>query len=94
MMKVSVKFYAHLRDLVDRKSKIEFDFKEGATISHLLDELFLDSKIKKHLSDEHGHLNSDITILRNGREIKFLNGIETLLESGDEISIFPLVAGG
>ena len=73
-MKVSVKFYAHLGNLVDRKSKIEFDLKDGATISHLLDELFLDSK--------------------NGREIKFLNGMNTLLESDDEISIFPLVAGG
>ncbi|MGY5873529.1 MAG: ubiquitin-like small modifier protein 1 [Candidatus Thorarchaeota archaeon] len=93
-MKVSVKFYAHLGNLVDRKSKIEFDLKDGATISHLLDELFLDSKIKKHLLDDNGKLKSDITLLKNGREIKFLNGMNTLLESDDEISIFPLVAGG
>ncbi|TFH09750.1 MAG: MoaD family protein [Candidatus Thorarchaeota archaeon] len=93
-MKVSVKFYAHLGDLVDKKTKIEFDLVDGATISHLLEELFLDSKIKKHLLDDRGNLNSNITILKNGREIKFLDGIETLLESGDEISIFPLVAGG
>jgi len=93
-MKVSVKFYAHLGDLVDRKSKIEFDLKEGATISHLLNELFLEPKIKKHLLDDNGELKADITLLKNGREIKFLHGLETLLESGDEISIFPLVAGG
>ena len=94
MMKVSVKFYAHLGDLVDRKEKIEFDMKDGATISHLLDELVLDAKIKMHLLDKTGELKSDIAFLKNGREIKLLNGIDTILESDDEISIFPLVAGG
>ena len=93
-MKVSVKFYAHLGDLVDRKSKIEFELKDGATISHLLDELLLDSKIKQHLLDENGELNSDISILKNGREIRFLDGLKTSLAANDEISIFPMVAGG
>jgi len=93
-MKVSVKFYAYLGDLVDQKSKIEFDLKDGAIISHLLDELILDSKIKKHLLDKTGELKSDITLMKNGREIKFLDGMGTILESGDEISIFPLVVGG
>jgi molybdopterin synthase sulfur carrier subunit len=93
-MKISVKFYAHLGDLVNKKSKIEFDLMDGATISHLLDELLLDSKIKNHLLDSNGELKSDITLLKNGRELKFLNGMETMLESGDEISIFPMVVGG
>ncbi|MGY5878710.1 MAG: ubiquitin-like small modifier protein 1 [Candidatus Thorarchaeota archaeon] len=93
-MNVSVTFYAHLRDLVDKKSKMGFDLKDGATVSNLVDELILDSKIKQHLLDESGAVKSDITLLKNGREIKFLNGMETLLESGDEIQIFPMVAGG
>ena len=94
MVKVLVKFYSHLGDLVDRKEKIEFDLTDGATISHLLDELILDSKIKMHILDKAGELKSDITFLKNGREIKFLNGLDTILDSDDEISIFPLVAGG
>ncbi len=93
-MNVSVKFFAQLRDLTGKKTKMEFDLDEGATISHLLEELYLDSKIKKHMLDENHQINPDITILRNGREIKFLEGIDTVLNSGDEISIFPLVVGG
>ncbi|MCK5389913.1 MAG: MoaD family protein [Candidatus Thorarchaeota archaeon] len=93
-MNVSVKFFAQLRDLTGKKTKIKFDLIEGATISHLLEELYLDSKIKKHMLDENNQINSDITILRNGREIKFLEGTDTILNSGDEISIFPLVVGG
>jgi molybdopterin synthase sulfur carrier subunit len=93
-MKVSVRFYSHLGDLVGRKSKMEFDLRDDATMYHLLDTLLENSKIKQHLLDENGELNSDITFMKNGREINFLNGLDTLLESGDEISIFPLVAGG
>jgi len=93
-MKVSVRFYSHLGDLVGKKSKIDFDLEVDATVSHLLDELLQDSKIKQHLVDGSGELKSDITFMKNGREIKFLQGLETVLETGDEIQIFPLVAGG
>jgi molybdopterin synthase sulfur carrier subunit len=93
-MIVAVKFFATLRDITGKKAPIEVDLEEGATISHLLDELFADSAIKEAMLDENQVLKSDVTILRNGREIKFLEGPETELSSGDEISIFPLVAGG
>lgn len=93
-MKVTVRFYAHLRDLADQKALIELDLEEGATIAELLDELFLDSRIKETLLDENQEIKPDVTILKNGREIRFLAGIETRLNSGDEISIFPVVVGG
>ncbi|MHA2300346.1 MAG: MoaD/ThiS family protein [Candidatus Thorarchaeota archaeon] len=54
----------------------------------------MDSKIKDAIADENQNVKPDITILRNGREIRFLDSIDTELSSGDEISIFPLVAGG
>jgi len=93
-MKVTVKFYAYLRDLVGMRTEIELDLKKGATISKLLDELFLDLQIREALLDDNQEIKSDITLLKNGREIKFLDGIETKLDPGDEISVFPLVAGG
>ncbi|TFG30092.1 MoaD/ThiS family protein [Candidatus Thorarchaeota archaeon] len=94
MMKVSVKFYAHLGDLVGKKSKMEIELQEHATVSHLLDVLLLDSKIKEHILDVNEDIKSDITIMRNGREIKFLEGLSTVLHPDDEIQIFPVVAGG
>ena len=93
-MKVTVKFYSYLRDLIGKKAKVELDLDEGAVISHLLSELLLDPQIKDALLDDNQELKSDITLLKNGREITFLAGMETKLEPGDEISIFPLVAGG
>jgi molybdopterin synthase sulfur carrier subunit len=93
-MKVTVKFYATLRDLTGKKVPIEVDLEEGATISKLLNVLYLDLAIKEAMVEDSQKVKPNITILRNGREIKFLDGTETVLSSGDEVSIFPLVAGG
>ncbi|MFW9958949.1 MAG: ubiquitin-like small modifier protein 1 [Candidatus Odinarchaeota archaeon] len=93
-MKVKVKFYTHLPDLVGKKEIDEVDCEEGATISTLLDWLFMDLKMKDALFDQEQKIKANITILKNGREIKFLDGLETCINSGDEIAFFPLVVGG
>ncbi|TFG28327.1 MoaD/ThiS family protein [Candidatus Thorarchaeota archaeon] len=93
-MHVFVQFYAHLRDLLEKREKIEIELDHNATVSQLLDVLILDEKIREHLFDDAQKLNSEITVLINGREIKFLEGIDTVLKEGDSVSIFPMVAGG
>ena len=93
-MRITVRFYGHLRDLVGEKSLGEYDLEERATVSILVDELLLDPVIKTAILDESQELKPEITLLKNGREIKFLDGTDTKLESGDVISIFPIVAGG
>ena len=92
-MQVTVKFYAHLRNLIGKKM-IEVALEEGSIVSNLLDKMILDLKIKEVLFDENDVLRPEITILKNGREIKFLKGLETKLSQDDEISVFPMVAGG
>ena len=39
-------------------------------------------------------LNDEIIILVNGRNVLYLQGLDTPLTAGDEVSIFPMVAGG
>jgi sulfur-carrier protein len=39
-------------------------------------------------------LNPEIIILVNGRNVLYLKGLDTPLEARDEVSIFPMVAGG
>ena len=93
-MKVHVRFFAYLAETVGRKEKFEIGIEEGSTVTHLVKLLTHDSRVKKGMLDENNALKPDVTILKNGREIKFLSGMETLLEPGDEISIFPPVVGG
>jgi sulfur-carrier protein len=35
-----------------------------------------------------------VRIMINGRDIEFLNGLETVLHEGDEVLILPIVSGG
>jgi MoaD family protein len=39
-------------------------------------------------------LGGEIIILVNGRNVLYLQGIDTPLNASDEVSIFPMVAGG
>jgi len=39
-------------------------------------------------------LNPEIIILVSGRNVLHLKGLDTPLDASDEISIFPMVAGG
>ena len=39
-------------------------------------------------------LNAAIIILVNGRNVLYLQGLDTPLHADDEVSIFPMVAGG
>jgi molybdopterin synthase sulfur carrier subunit len=93
-MKVRVRFFAHLRELTGKRSVLEVDLEEGATVSVLLDRLLLDRRIKNALLDENQEIRPTIAILKNGREIKFLAGLKTTLSSGDELAVFPMVVGG
>lgn len=92
-MKVRARFFGHLRDLMGKRGVSEIDLNDDAKISTLLDKLSLDSGIRSTLFDESQQLRSNISILKNGREITFLENLDTPLSSGDEVSVFPLVAG-
>ncbi len=39
-------------------------------------------------------LSEAIIILVNGRNVRYLQGLDTPLAADDEVSIFPMVAGG
>ncbi len=64
-----------------------------------IDELFesLESSypgIKARLCDETGKPRRFLNLYVNNEDIRFLEGSETKLNDGDEVSIVPAVAGG
>ena len=50
--------------------------------------------IKSRLCDDSGELRRFVNIYVNEEDIRFLNGKETSLKDGDEVSIVPAIAGG
>lgn len=89
---MKVKFFAYLRDFTKTK---EVDMYDCTTVLELLTSL--SSKYGSKLKDKlykNGELSNEIIILVNGRHIIHLKGINTEIKETDEISIFPVVAGG
>ncbi len=67
----------------------------GSNIAELLDSLE-DScpGIKERLCDENGKPRRFLNFYVNSEDIRFLEGTNTALQDGDEVSIVPAVAGG
>lgn len=90
---IKVRFYASLSQVFQEKER-DVQLEEKTTIRSLLNLLCNTDEHREEIFDKFGQISSSINILRNGRHISFLNGIETELEEGDRIAIFPLLYGG
>lgn len=78
--------------LTDNKSEVEA---EGATISEILNNLESQfAGIKERICEENGAPRRFINIYLNEEDIRFLEGENTAVKDGDEISIIPAIAGG
>lgn len=67
----------------------------GSSVNELLDTLETTFPgIKGRLLDEEGTPRRFLNLYVNSEDIRFLEGTETALKDGDEISIVPAVAGG
>ncbi|MBR8828313.1 MAG: MoaD/ThiS family protein [Gomphosphaeria aponina SAG 52.96 = DSM 107014] len=67
----------------------------GGNVSQLIDELEKNFPgIKDRLCDEEGKPRRFLNFYVNSEDIRFLQGTETTLADGDEVSIVPAVAGG
>ena len=91
-MKVTVKFFAYLRDLFKgREEKIELE--SGSSIGDLLN-LLCDSPGRREQIFDGGELKPGMIVLKNGNHVKHLSGLETKLDEGDTIVLIPMVGGG
>ena len=92
-MMIHVKTFATFREVMDRRFDMEYS--QGATIRTLLDDL-----VKKYdgvgelIFASPGTIRDFVNILKNGRNVHFLAGLDTPLDDGDVIALFPPVAGG
>lgn len=91
---MEIKMYATLRTVVGGKSVI-LNHAEARTMQQILRELydmFPDLKSKLLLKD--GTMHSAFHFLVNGRDARYLDGLETLVKPTDDVRVFPPVGGG
>ncbi len=93
-MQITLRTFADFREIVGGREK-EISLTEAETVGGLLKGL-----CKAHpgllgkLFDAATELKPYVIILKNGRNIASLHHLDTVIEDGDVIALFPPVAGG
>ena len=91
-MSVAVKIPTQLRTLTDGSDEVPAD---GATVAEIIENL--ESRhpgIRARLLDESGALRRFVNVYLEDEDVRFLDGIGTMVPDGAKISIIPAVAGG
>ena len=91
-MAVTVKIPTPLRALTGEQDSVTAD---GATLAELVEQLEgAFPGMRERLCEDSGELRRFVNVYVNGEDVRFLEGLQTALGEGDEISIVPAVAGG
>ncbi len=87
------KLFADLAEIAGGRA-VEVEASPGETVGDALDAL-LDAHpdLRDRVLDD-GAVADHINVLRNGRSVRDDDGLETTLEAGDELALFPPVSGG
>jgi molybdopterin synthase sulfur carrier subunit len=90
-MAVSVKIPTQLRAATEGESLAVVD---GSTVGEVLDALYERYDELRSRIAEDGGLRRFVNVYVAGEDIRFLNGLDTPVKDGDEVTILPAVAGG
>ena len=91
-MAVTVRIPTPLQRLTNGQGEVQC---EGTTVTELLNDLERRYPgIRERICDAQGKLRRFVNVFVNEEDIRFLQGDQTAINSGDEVSIIPAIAGG
>ncbi|HET9737030.1 MAG TPA: ubiquitin-like small modifier protein 1 [Solirubrobacteraceae bacterium] len=91
-MAIRIKLPTQLRDAAGNQTEAHV---EGGTVGEALDALYAEhGELRTRLSDDGGGLRRFVNVYLGGEDIRFLDGLDTPVSDGDELTILPAVAGG
>lgn len=91
-MSVTVKIPTQLRSVTGGEAETQIE--EAGTVGEVLDGLYDRYDGLRERIAEDGDLRRFVNVYVGGEDIRFLDGLETSVDDGDEVTILPAVAGG
>ena len=91
-MSVTVRIPTPLRTLTKGSEEVTA---AGATVGDVVEDLEKQYPgVKSRLCDDKGEVRRFVNIFLADEDIRFLQGLQTPVKEGDQISIVPAIAGG
>jgi sulfur-carrier protein len=91
-MTVTVKLPTQLRAAAGNETEAQVD---GTTVGEALEALYgRHGELRARIADDGGGLRRFVNVYLGGEDIRFLEGLDTPVSDGDELTILPAVAGG
>ena len=91
-MSVVVKLPTQLRDAAAGATSAEV---EGSTVGEALASLYeRHGELRTRMADDGGGLRRFVNVYLGEEDIRFLDGLDTPVRDGDELTVLPAVAGG
>lgn len=91
---MEIKVYATLRPIVGGPS-VKLNGVSEMTVDEMLNTLYSQyPDLKPELYKGRDDLHPAIHILVNGRDMRYIDGVDTVIKASDEVRIFPPVGGG
>jgi molybdopterin synthase sulfur carrier subunit len=91
-MAIVVRIPTPLQKFTKNQSEVSV---QGVTVADVLDHLEEHFPgLRERLVDDRGSVRKFINFYLNDEDIRFMDGEQTTLKDGDELSIIPAIAGG
>lgn len=92
-MTVKIRFFARFRELLG--TDITREPENGMTLLALVRDIAQERKEGYDaIFDEHGNFREFVIVMRNGKRVEHADSAAVRVLDGDEIAVFPPVAGG
>lgn len=90
-MSVTVKLPTQLRDAAGGNAALTV---EGGTVGEALEAVFAEHGELRDRLFQDGELRRFVNVFVAGEDVRYLEGLETAVPAGGELTILPAVAGG
>ena len=90
-MAITVKLPTQLRESVGGAASVQA---QGATVGEALESVFQKHGELRDRLYQNGDLRRFVNVYLGGEDIRFLDGLQTEIPDGAELTILPAVAGG